>query len=174
MEKLQTEHKASSTTPKNQNNGLLNQISLFQVSEINVTYRPKVKASERPIVSTSKEVYDILFNNWDLDKMELLEQFKILLLNRANRVIGIYEVSSGGMSGTVADPKLIFSTALKTCASSIILSHNHPSGNLKPSQADIALTNKIKTAGNFLDIAVLDHVIMTSEGYYSFADEGLI
>ncbi|MEJ7780059.1 MAG: JAB domain-containing protein, partial [Daejeonella sp.] len=99
------------------------QISLFQVSEINVTYRPKVKASERPKVSTSKEVYDILFNNWDLDKIELLEQFKILLLNRANRVIGIYEVSSGGMAGTVADPKLIFSTALKACASSIILSH---------------------------------------------------
>ena len=83
-----------------------------------MTYRPKYKAPERPKVSTSKEVYDILFNNWDLDKMELLEQFKILLLNRANRVIGIYEVSSGGMAGTVADPKLIFSIALKVCASS--------------------------------------------------------
>ena len=172
MEKLQTEQKASLTTPKNQNKELLNQISLFQVSEINVTYRPKVKASERPKVSTSKEVYDLLFNNWDLDKMELLEQFKILLLNRANRVIGIYEVSS--VAGTVADPKLIFSTALKSCASSVILSHNHPSGNLKPSQADIALTNKIKAAGNFLDISVLDHVIITSEGYYSFADDGII
>ena len=111
---------------------LQNQVSMYHVSEINVTYRPKFKASERPKVSTSKEVYDILLNNWDLDKMKLLEQFKILLLNRANRVIGIYEVSSGGMAGTVADPKLIFSTALKGCASSIILSHNHPSGNLKP------------------------------------------
>lgn len=174
MEKLQTEQKASSTTSKNQNNGLLNQISMYHVSEINVTYRPKFKTSERPKVSTSKEVYDILINNWDLDKMELLEQFKILLLNRANRVIGIYEVSSGGMAGTVADPKLIFSTALKACASSIILSHNHPSGNLKPSQADIALTQKLIAAGSFLDIAVLDHLIMTSEGYYSFEDEGII
>ena len=98
-------------------------MSFYQVSEINVSYRPMFKASERPKVSTSKEVYDILFNNWDLDKIELLEQFKILLLNRANRVIGIYEVSSGGMAGTVADPKLIFSTALKACASSIILVH---------------------------------------------------
>lgn len=160
MEKLQTEQKATSTT--------------FQVSEINVSYRPKVKASERPKVSTSKEVYDILFNNWDLDKMELLEQFKILLLTRANRVIGIYEVSSGGMAGTVADPKLIFSAALKACASSIILSHNHPSGNLKPSQADISLTQKFRTAGSFLDIDVLDHIILTSEGYISFVDEGLI
>lgn len=129
---------------------LQNQISLFQVSEIDVTYRPKFKASERPQVLTSKEVYNVLCNNWDFNKIELLEQFKILLLNRANRIIGIYEVSSAGMAGTVADPKLVFSIALKTCASSIILSHNHPSGNLKPSQADISLTQKLKTAGTLL------------------------
>jgi DNA repair protein RadC len=153
---------------------LSNQISLFQVSEINVSYNPKFKASERPVVSTSKEVYTILFNNWDLNRIEFQEQFKILLLNRANRVLGIYEVSAGGMAGTVADPKLVFSTALKCCASSIILSHCHPSGNLKPSQADIDLTRKLKSAGSFLDIAVLDHLILTSEGYYSFADEGMI
>ncbi len=148
--------------------------SLFQVSEIQVSYRPKFKASERPKVSTSEEVYHILFNHWDLDKIELQEQFKVLLLNRANRVIGIYEVSSGGMAGTLADPKLIFSAALKSCASGIILSHNHPSGNLKPSQADIGLTHKLKTAGSFLDIQVHDHIILTAEGYYSFADEGLM
>jgi len=146
----------------------------YQLSEISVSYRPKFKASERPQVSTSQEVYSILFNNWDLDRIDLQEQFKILLLNRANKVIGIYEVSSGGMSGTVADPKLIFSTALKACACSIILTHNHPSGNLKPSQSDISLTKKIIGSGTLLDIAVLDHVIMTSEGYFSFQDEGLI
>ena len=84
---------------------LTNQISLFQVAEINVSYKPKFKASERPKVSTSKEVYNILLNNWDLNRIELQEQFKILLLNRANRVIGIYEVSTGGMAGTTADPK---------------------------------------------------------------------
>src|SRR3989339_1879735 len=103
---------------------LQNQISLFQVSEINVTYKPKIKASERPAISTSKDCYNILMQNWDMGKIDLLEQFKILLLNRANKVLGIYEVSSGGMTGTVADPKLIFSTALKGCANSIILSHN--------------------------------------------------
>ncbi len=146
----------------------------YKVSEITVTYRPKFKSSDRPHVSTSQEVHCILFNNWDLDKIELQEQFKILLLNRANRVIGIYEVSSGGMSGTVADPKLIFAIALKAGASSIILCHNHPSGNLKPSQADIHLTNKLKEAGRFLDIEVMDHIILTSEGYYSFADETLL
>lgn len=126
---------------------LQNQISLYQVSEINVTYRPKFKASERPAISTSRDCYNILSQNWDMNKIELLEQFKILLLNRANKVLGIYEVSSGGMTGTVADPKLIFSAALKGCGSSIVLSHNHPSGNLKPSQADINLTRKIKEGG---------------------------
>jgi DNA repair protein RadC len=153
---------------------LKNQVSLFQVSEISLSYKPKFKACERPKIATSKEVYHILFNSWDLNKIEAKEQFKIILLNRANKVLGIYEVSSGGMAGTVADPKLIFSTALKACASSIILSHNHPSGSLKPSQADIALTHKFKTAGSFLDISVLDHIILTQDGYYSFADEGIL
>ncbi|MET4084171.1 DNA repair protein RadC [Pedobacter sp. UYP30] len=123
MEKLQNGQTAQSTTSKNQDDASSNQISLFQVSEINVSYHPKFKASERPKVSSSKEVYNLLYHNWDLNKIELLEQFKILLLNRANRVIGIYEVSSGGTTGTVADPKLIFSIALKACASSVILAH---------------------------------------------------
>ncbi len=91
-------------------------VSFFQVSEINVTYKPKFKASERPDISTSKDGYNILLQNWDMNKIDLLEQFKVLLLNRANKVLGIYGVSCGGMTGTVADPKLIFSTALKGCA----------------------------------------------------------
>lgn len=153
---------------------LINQISLFQVSEIQLSYRPKFKASERPKIGSSADVYQILLNNWDLDTLELRECFKILLLNRGNRILGIYEVSSGGMAGTVADPKLIFSAALKAAASSVILSHNHPSGQLKPSTADLALTKKISNAGEFLDIAVLDHLIIAANGYYSFADEGLL
>ncbi|MBL7870526.1 MAG: JAB domain-containing protein, partial [Cyclobacteriaceae bacterium] len=99
---------------------------------------------------------------------------KVMLTNRANKVLGIFEVSTGGISGTVADPKLIFAAAIKAAASGIILSHNHPSGNLQPSQADIDLTRKIKEAGRFLEIQLLDHIIITTEGYYSFADEGLI
>ncbi|MEJ6979768.1 JAB domain-containing protein [Pedobacter sp. P351] len=153
---------------------LQNQISIFQVSEINVSYRPKFKASERPTISSSKDCFNILAASWDINKLELLEQFKVLLLNRANRVLGIYEVSSGGMAGTVADSKLIFGTALKACAASVILAHNHPSGNLKPSQADISLTRKIKAGGDLLDISVLDHIIISSESYLSFADEGLL
>lgn len=151
-----------------------NQISLYKVSEINLSYTPKFKASERPRVTSSRDAFDILYNNWELEKIELLEQFKILLLNRANKVIGIFQVSSGGVAGTVVDCKLVFSTALKACASSIILSHNHPSGNLQPSQEDLNLTKKLIEAGKLLDIRVLDHVIITAESYYSFTDEGMI
>jgi len=98
----------------------------------------------------------------------------VILLNRANRVIGIFNLSTGGTVGTVAEPKLVFASSILRNASSIILAHNHPSGNLKPSTADTELTKKMKEAGKLLDIPVLDHLIVTSEGYYSFADEGII
>jgi len=151
-----------------------NQSSLFQVSEISVSYRPSFRASQRPKITSSREAFDILIDSWDLDRIELQEQFKVVLLNRANRVMGIYEVSSGGISGTLADPKLIFGTALKCCASGILLVHNHPSGNLVPSQEDIALTRKLKSAAGLLDIQLHDHLIICSEGHYSFADEGMM
>ena len=152
----------------------INQISLLQVAEINVSYRPKFRAVDRPRISSSIEAFNILSANWDHDRIELQEQFKVILLNRSNRVLGIYEVSSGGMSGTLADPKLIFGTALKCSASGILLAHNHPSGNLKPSHADIALTRKLKSASGFLEIELHDHLIISSDGYYSFADDGII
>lgn len=145
---------------------------MYKVAEIELIYKTRVKASQRPKVSSSKEVYQILLKSWDENKIEFVEQFKILLLNRGGRILGIYEVSSGGVSGTVADPKLIFSAALKANASSLILSHNHPSGNTRPSEADRQLTRRIKMAGELLDISVLDHIIVTTEGYCSFADEG--
>ncbi len=145
-----------------------------QIAEITVSYLPKVKASERPTVASSKDVYNLFLHNWDNTRIEMIEQFKIMLLNRANKVLGIFTVSTGGVSGTIADPKVIFSTALKGNASSIMLAHNHPSGNLKPSDVDRQLTNKLIQAGKLLDISVLDHLIITAEGYLSFADEGLI
>jgi DNA repair protein RadC len=148
--------------------------SAFQVAEISISYSSKIKNSERPKLTSSRDVYKVFSETWNPDKIELLEQFKVLLLNRGNRVIGLFEVSSGGISGTIADPKLIFGTALKACASSIILAHNHPSGNLNPSQADISLTKKIKEGGRLLDIDVLDHLIISPEGYYSFGDEGML
>ncbi len=95
-------------------------------------------------------------------------------LNRANHVIGWFNVSIGGVASTVVDPKVIFSAALKCNASGIILSQNHPSGNLKPSDADLALTKKLKSGGQILEIQILDHIILTSESYFSFADEGIL
>jgi len=153
---------------------LMNQQAWNQVAEIELIYKTKVKYSERPCVKSSKDGYDLLIQNWDENKIEFVEQFKVLLLNKANRVLGIYEVSSGGITNTVADPRLIYTAALKASACQIMICHNHPSGNLKPSQADELITQKIKQAGQLLDIRLLDHLVISTEGYFSFADEGLI
>lgn len=102
------------------------------------------------------------------------EEFWILLMNRQNNIIKKVKISQGGVSGTVADPKLIFSHALAVKASSMILVHNHPSGNRQPSQADIQLTKNIKKSGELLEISVLDHLIYTDRTFFSFSDEGLI
>lgn len=148
------------------------EIDGMKVSEVELVYRSKVPSSQRPKVSESREVYELLKRTWDENRIELVEQFKVLLLNNANKVLGICELATGGMCGTVADPRIIFTTALKAAACNIILAHNHPSGSLKPSQADLQLTRKIKEGGQLLDIRVLDHLIITREAYYSFADEG--
>jgi len=146
----------------------------YQVAEITLSYSTNVKPSLRPKISGSRDAYELLLSNWDQSRLEFQEQFKAMYLNRANKVLGIVEISSGGISGTVADPKLIFAGALKACASGIIVCHNHPSGNLSASQSDIDLTKKLKEAGKFLEIQMLDHIILTTEKYFSFADEGLI
>jgi DNA repair protein RadC len=147
---------------------------LTKVAEVELVYRSKVKASERPSISSSSDAAELYRSLWEEGKLELVEQFKVLFLNRANKVLCLYNVSSGGITGTVADPRLIFIAALKVHAVSLILCHNHPSGNLSPSRADEELTRKIKEAGKWLDIQVLDHLILTAEDYYSFADEGLL
>ncbi len=146
----------------------------YQVAEIQLIYKSNVKPSERLKISTSKDAQGALMKSWDGTKLELVEQFKVMLVNRANKVLGIFDLSTGGVTGTVADPKLIFAAAIKGAACGIIMAHNHPSGNLSPSQADIDLTRKIKEGGRLLEIQLLDHIILTSEGYYSFADEGLL
>ncbi len=126
---------------------------------------------ERPKISSSKDVYKCLAPSLsDLNH----EEFWILILNKGNLVTGKFLISKGGVAGTVADPRIIFQTALEAKAANIILAHNHPSGQLKPSQQDIDLTKKLQNAGKFLDIAVLDHLIFGEKGYFSFADEGYL
>jgi len=148
-------------------------INFSNLQEIDILYRNKVKRSEMPKVTSSQDAYDYLIGVWSLH-IERVEEFAILCLNRANKVLGWSKISQGGLSGTVADPKVIFQVALKSNASSIILCHNHPSGTINPSDNDIKLTKKLKSAGEFLELQVLDHLIITTDTYFSFADEGLI
>ena len=145
-----------------------------KVAEVQLSYKTTVKASERPQINTSDDVYRVLKENCNYEIIEFTKEFKVLLLNRANRVIGIVPISVGGTAGTIADPKVIYVSALKANAASIILAHNHPSGNLKASHADIELTKKLKNAGLFLDLPILDHIILTKDGFLSFADEYLM
>lgn len=149
-------------------------LSGSQVAEIELVYKSKMKPSDRPVVKTSADSAQLLRDHWNADTIELVEAFKVLYLNRANRAIGIYQVSKGGLTGTVADIRLIMAAAIRLAASAIIIAHNHPSGNLKPSRADEELTQKIKQAGAFLDIKLLDHIILTTDESFSFADEGLL
>jgi DNA repair protein RadC len=143
--------------------------TMNEAAEIKVSYStantPKVK------IKSGDDAYNVLLASWDMDTIELQEEFKILLLNRANNVLGIYPLSKGGITGTVVDLRLIFAVALKSNATGIILSHNHPSGKLLPSDSDITLTQKIKKGAEILDISLLDHLIITKNGFFSFSNE---
>ena len=126
---------------------------------------------DKPKITSSGDAFQVIVPNlMDLNH----EEFWILILNRANHLIRKDCISHGGISGTVADPKIIFKKGLDAGGSSLILVHNHPSGNLQPSEADIKLTRKLKEAGILLELPILDHLIYTDKGYFSFADEGLI
>ena len=133
--------------------------------------RNSTNALEKPFISNSHEIAEYLKV---ILKDYSYEVFAVIFLNRANKIKHFEIISRGGITGTVADPRLILKKAIEEEATSIILSHNHPSGNLKPSRADEEITLKIKQAASYLDIKVLDHIIVSDEGYYSFADEGIL
>lgn len=133
--------------------------------------RREAEALKKRTISSSKDAFEVMQSALaDLH----YEEFWILLLNRANQVITKVNISEGGTAGTVADPKKIFKLAIENNASGIILCHNHPSGNMKPSDADIKLTHKLKEAGLLLDLPILDHLIIGDEKYLSFTDEGIL
>lgn len=145
----------------------------YMVKEYELSISKKQIIEGPKIVSSSRDLYEFakgIFGN----KIEHREMFVVFLLNRSNRLIGYSIISSGGVTGTVADPKIIFQAALMANSCQIIIAHNHPSGTNKPSEADIRLTKKLKAAGDCLDIHLLDHLIVCESSYYSFADEGLI
>jgi DNA repair protein RadC len=141
------------------------------ITEINVSYSTNSRVKQK--ITSSLTAFEVLQSSWNSDLLELQEEFKILLLNRSNEVLGIYNMSKGGVAGTIVDLKLIFAVALKANASGIIVSHNHPSGNLTPSEADKEITRKIREACKMLDIHFYDHIIISHMGYYSFVDNGI-
>jgi DNA repair protein RadC len=141
------------------------------IAALELGRRRKDSEPEKRIkITDSQTAFDVIYPHLgDLNH----EEFWVIFLNRANAVIGKQNISKGGVSGTVVDPKVVFKMAVQFPASGIILAHNHPSGNLKPSQADHQLTRKLKEAGKALDIPVLDHLIIGERDYFSFVDEGV-
>ncbi len=142
------------------------------ISALELGRRRKASATQtKPQIKCSEDAYKLMMSEL-LDQP--VEQFWVIMLSRSNKVIQKRAISLGGISGTTADPKVIFKKALDDSASGIILVHNHPSGNLKPSHADIKLTQRMQQSGKLLEIPVLDHIIFTDDGYFSFADESLL
>jgi DNA repair protein RadC len=151
----------------------MEKIDLSTITFVKLRYQDKIKPSDRTIVKSSHDAYNVFIENWDLESINHIETMKLMLLNRANKVLGIADLSTGGTNGCIIDLKVIFQYAILANASFIILAHNHPSGSLKPSEADIAITRKVKEAGKFLDITLLDHLIISPDDMcYSMADEG--
>lgn len=142
------------------------------IAEIEISYKPKSIVGLYKIAK-SNDAYSYLKKVWS-NHINYKEEFYLICLNRANKVLGYSVISVGGISGCVVDPRIIFQTALKANASSIIIAHNHPSGNLKPSDQDIIITKNIIKAGEILQQPLLDHLIITNEGFFSFADEGYL
>ena len=145
-----------------------------QITEIEISYRPLLSKKGRKKILSSKDAYSIFNSIWNKNLIEYQEQFWLLLLNRANEVIGSRCMFTGGVSGTVVDIKMILGLALKCNATGIIIAHNHPSGNLSPSNADLQLNKKLKSATKQVDIQLIDNLIVTLNGYTSFADEGCL
>ena len=148
-----------------------------RLAELKVSYRrcrsSREKSAESPfVIVDSKSCETYLRQIWNKDTMELREEFVVLCLNAANEVLGWINIASGGFSATVVDPRIIFGVALQTASSSIIVAHNHPSGSLRPSHQDSTITEQLRAAGKMLAITLHDHLIITRDGYYSFADMG--
>ena len=146
----------------------------FRVAEVGLTYKNRVPSKDRKEVLDSRSAYSILREIYSDDTIDYRETFKVLYLNHRNQLLGYYTISEGGITDTMADVRMILQGALLTNATGIILAHNHPSGTLKPSREDDRLTRRIVEAADIMNIRVNDHIILTSEGFYSYCDEGRI
>jgi len=145
----------------------------FNISEVSISYSLTVHPSDRHVIKSSSQCYDMLIPFFGAE-METREMMFVVLMNTSAQVIGVYKVSSGGICATVADIRLILHAAVMSLATRIIIAHNHPTGNLTPSDADINVTKKLKECAELLDIDVLDHLIISNYGYMSLSDEGYL
>jgi DNA repair protein RadC len=150
------------------------QSDLLELSEIEVKYIRKRTIQASPQIRTSEDSYNVFIQIWDMETIDYVENIYVMFLSRSNRVLGISKISQGGSAGSVVDVKIVLGKAILAHSNGIILAHNHPSGSLIPSPSDIEITSKIKGGAELLDITLLDHIIVTSEGYSSMADEALI
>lgn len=146
----------------------------FKIAEIALSYKNNIPYNERAKVSGSMDAFNILHDTHDDGTIDYTETFRVLYLNQSNQVLGCNTISKGGLTNTSVDVRTILQGALLTNAVAIILGHNHPSGNTRPSRDDEMVTQQIVKAAQMLDIRVLDHIIYTRENYYSFTDEGKI
>jgi len=146
-----------------------------EVNEIKISYCHKLGTFDSASISDSSYAAKLMHDTWNKDTLGLQETFKVLLLNNSHKIKGIFQVSTGGITGTLVDLRILFAVVLKSLSTGIILAHNHPSGTLKPSGADKELTKKIQNAALLFDIKVLDHlIIVPNGGYFSFADQGIL
>lgn len=147
---------------------------MFAIGEVFLGYKTKVKVKDALVISNSELSTQLFREVWDSSQLTLRESFKAVFLNTSNRAVNFYSLSDGGVSGTVVDTRLLLQAAILSNASSIIICHNHPSGNLNPSEADRKVTKKVKEAALLFDIMLLDHIILTEDDYFSFADSGMM
>lgn len=144
---------------------------LTKFEEVSLVYKNKTRADDRPLVQNPADAYEILIKNWDLNQIGLVEEFKILLLDRQLRLMSIASIAKGGMSSVDVDPRIVFMVALKRRSHQIILAHNHPSQSLKSSKLDIELTERFSKIGELLNIQVADHLIITEYGFHSIVSD---
>ena len=144
----------------------------LKVTQVELVYKATVKPSERPFIKGSLSAFEVFSESWNQDKIELLEEFKAMFLNRVGRVLAIADISIGGISSTTVDMRHIMAIGLMLNAVSLVVCHNHPSGSMYPSNSDDILTTDLEGCSSIMRIKLLDHIIITREGYYSYADEG--
>jgi DNA repair protein RadC len=144
-----------------------NENNMYKAAEVKLTYITKVKASNRIQIKNAEDAASLFFKIWDMETIEHVEEVKMIILNRANKVLGVTNISQGGQSGSIIDTRVILQYAIKANAAAVILAHNHPSGNLKASEADINITNKIREALKLVEIQLLDHIIINKDEEYS-------